>query len=531
MADSLVERLLATRPGYESERVQHRLQLDSYLGTGGFGGKPRHEASGYWGAAAEVYSQGNAATLLDLRQETDLDTYLDRFPREDMPKFQRRVEASHYENVVAPVVDIPLSYLFRKEFKREGLTDSLTTWLDEVDAEGNRWDYVMREVVALRAVVLGYCPVGYDTDDEGIVRMVPMLPAQVLDWRVGRGGRLSWAKVTRVFEDRETWDAKPAMRQVVTVWYEDRWERFELSQADNAGEWTVSMREEGRHDFGAVPLETLTYRPVQGERVRGVSLLHHVSSTAKRLFNYQSELDEHIRQCVFAMLQVATKDGKIDPSLTSGSGNAIPIAGDSNRDHKWLSPPPDVAATLETRIKNAREAIFRQGRVEFTNGTNAGGARSGLSRAFEFETTNRAIADFAGRIARFEERSLRLVYRMQPGATEDGEREIRVVPPTRFAVQEMSQDLVDAEAAIALPIGPTATTELMKRVVRDMLPNLDADTYDQIASEIEQQLAEREQAASAARAELAAMGAAQDEPDDDDEEDEDEPDEGGDEAA
>jgi hypothetical protein len=211
---------------------------------------------------------------------------------------------------------------------------------------------------------------------------------------------------------------------------------------------------------------------------------------ARRLFNLDSEMDEHLRQSVFAFLQVPTSQtlgANDDAELVIGSGNALPIPLDSSKDYKWISPDSSVATTLAERGAALREDIYRIGRTEFTKG--AGSDASGVSRAFEFETTNRAIADFANSVARSDERLLRLAAIATgdaPPTDTEKLKSIRTTAPSKFDVEEMAKELEESISAITgVKVGPTASGEIRKRVVRKMLPNLDPEKLEEIDQEID----------------------------------------------
>ena len=228
------------------------------------------------------------------------------------------------------------------------------------------------------------------------------------------------------------------------------------------------------------------------------------------------------------MLQIPMRgsDQQLANELMVGNNQGLPLHQDSQRDYKWIAPPESVAKTLEGRIKVTREEMFRQGRVEFVTATTGGGgnqARSGISRQFEFENTNRAIADFARRDARFQERSLFLVASVLPGELRDTEFKdspIRVHPPEKFSVEEVERELADAEAAITLDLGPMATAELKKKIVRTVLPNLTDEKLDEIDAEIDQGEADRKAQAEALARATSSLGNPDDDEDDEDEDEE-----------
>jgi len=506
-----------------------------YAGTGGFRGSVRQPTASWWGWGADVYAGPNLDRAFgSAGSGLERSTYLDRFPREDAEKFRRRAATAQYPNHVATVVDIPLSYLNRKDMDRE-VSDTMSEWMVDVDGSGAMsWAEMMRDVAQVRAMVLGYCPVLIDVSapdvesDEGemsVARMrelgirpnaIPMFPGNLYDWHVDSRGRFVWAKVAETRTERIDPLGPAETIERITIWTDTTWSTYTLAQRGSQEAWTVVAREEGAHTFGRVPIEVLRWRPVMGDPVRGVSAIESSSVMAKRMFNYLSELDEHIRNCVFAMLQVPMKDPSKLSGVMSGSGNAIAVSPDSNRDAKWVSPESTVAETLEARIKVTREEIYRQGRIEFTVAqTGSGGARSGVSRAFECETANRTIAVFASRVARFEERALELVSRALTPTPED----VSVTAPSKFAVEEMLSQLEETQVALDLDLGQTATIELKRRVVQAMLPNASDELLATILAELEDLERERAEAAATMRAATGAIADAEDEDEDEGEDD------------
>lgn len=502
MSEEFINRLRSTRDDYDEEQVRHRFHLDAFAGTGGFRGRVKLPASGYWGAAAEAYSQ-IAASFAGDDWEQEIDSYLDAFPREDAPKFKRRVSMAHYENHVEPVVTIPLSYMTREPWLRD-LPDPVTQWVDDAD-----WIEMVHNTIQKRAAVLGYCPVLFDmppadgmslaqAKDQGAkLRAIPLLPAHLLDWDADRDGVFLWVK-TRIVESQR--DPLGGGRNIerITVWYPDHADVWEIVHEGDEDPSLVSTTPEVRpHDFGEVPIKVLQWNPIEGDSVRGLSMLESVAPTARRMFNLVSELDEHIRMSAFSFLQVPIKDPKMIGTIVAGNGNAMAIDPSSNRDFAFISPSPAVADILEKRIEELRKEIYRMGRIEFTQAI-SGGVQSGVSRAFEFEPANRAIADAARRVALFEQSGLRLVARMHRA----DEREVRVTPPKKFAVEDMIQALDEAAEALSLDLGDTAHGLLLKRMVRRLLPNLPPEKLAVVDEEIDELRAKQ---ATAAAQEVAAI--------------------------
>ena len=118
--NTLIPALRRERPDYLEEAQSHKFFLDAIFGTGGFRGKHGATSSSQLGWAAEAYSlvltasSPNAAGVLNKER----DTYLDQFPREEIAKFDRRIDIAHYTNYVGPILDLLLSYINKAEVDR-----------------------------------------------------------------------------------------------------------------------------------------------------------------------------------------------------------------------------------------------------------------------------------------------------------------------------------------------------------------------------------------------------------------------------
>jgi hypothetical protein len=495
---TLVERLRSTRDGHAERIEAERLYLDAYAGTGGFQGRAHLPTSSFWGWAADAYSS-QPETRLD--QRYDRDTYLDRHPREDAKKFERRRQVVHYENHVAACVDIPLSYLRRKPLTRTGVSPAVDAWMTDADGCETTWHDLLMSTILLRGAVTGACPVFFDMPPavapeggertraqdlaEGrTVRAIPLFGCNVLDWAEDDRGRFSWAKIA--WERRLQPDAlgEAVCETEVRILYPDRIELYRIRK-DAEGREQATGPETYANPFGEVPLVVFRPKKLGDDPVHGIALVHDIASEARRLFNLHSELDEHIRGSVFAFLQYPTKGGKEKGEITIGAGSALAIDPESKIPFAWIAPPESVAKTLEERITKTIGAIYAMARLAFSQGQAVTAAASGLSRAYEFESTNRAIADTALTLASFDQAALDLVAHLVDPAYETNDEEIRTTAAKSFDVEELDKELATLETAARNRLGPTTMAELRKRTARQLLPNITKDLETRIDEEID----------------------------------------------
>ncbi len=516
----LYAKLKAARQGYLEEQTWQRFLIDSYKGGGGFCGKIKQPDVGYWGWAAEAYSTTGVAAATQ-RIASSHNTYLDRFPREDDKKFQRRCDVAHYTNYQEAILDLYVSYLLKRPMERS-IPQDVEDWLNNVDGKGTSWDELVADIIAPRTANLGWMPVLFDMTptpaelqgretitkqeqlDAGIQpRAIPLFPANLLAWAIDEAGHFTSVKIRTDHVDQEDL-LSPAVRI----------ERYAIWTRTDVRWWDVRIPEGGtpevpaepktaKHPFKQVPLAIFRRKPEPDEPVKGISLIAGSAVLNRRHFNLVSELDEHLRSQVFAILQVPVDEGGEKPSeIIAGTDNALPVPKDATQGYAYISPDPSIAATYEKRIEVTVQEQFRIVRLEYSRPT--GGATSGVAHAFEFEATNRTLADFSAHMARGEAWSFSIVAPAL--SVSDKERDdIRISGATEFDVEDLAADLDNVQRSLGLGLGATANRLLRLRTVNKILPNLDDDDRNAIEDELEE-AADREADMAAMDVEIALSG-------------------------
>lgn len=497
MSSELLDALERTRAGYDEERHWHKYLIDAYTGGGGFQGAIKQPAAGFWGSAAHIYSQTSLLGTVPI----PIDSYLDQYPREDAEKFRKRVESSVYYNYIAPLTDLKLSFILRKDFSVEDRPPALEDWHENVDGKGTSYDEI-RPSIALRAAILGWCPVVVDMPPAPVgadgslleitragarelglyPRAVPLFPANLTDYDTDETGEFVWAKIRtdHVIKPGPFDEAVEVTRYV--IWYRDRFDSYEVLDTA-AGKKITELAVGAPHPFGAVPVAICKHRPSPDDPIIGLPMHGQESKVARELFNNISELREQMRSQVFAVLVLALNNTEETGSKTIGASNALLLSPDSSNQHYYLSPDTGPASTYETRIEATIKDIYRTARVEFARPS--GSAVSGVARRFEFAQTNRAISDFAGELARFEEWLDMLVGRGL-GVSEEAVSKEKVTPAKDFAVEDLEQNIARALDIITLKVGKTAEKALKTRVLQQELSNLPEADWALIEAELDE---------------------------------------------
>lgn len=518
MAD-LLEQLRRTRPDYLASVVADRFALDSYTGGGGFAGRIRPADSGSFGSIGSTTTRQTSAAYAPPRDD---ETYLDRFPRETEKKFNGRKQVAHYPGYVRTLTDLKLSFLLRKPFDRAG-DDAWADWYDDTDGAGTTWREALPAIV-LRAAVLGWCPCLVDAAEgvgggtistaqaraAGIAspRLIPLFPANLVDWQIGRDGEIDWVKVRTDSTERDSWADEPIPVETYTVWTREAWSRFVVRTRDGNASVSADEGETRRdvpHGWGRVPLAILRHSPSPDDPVRGIPMHGDVAILARRLFNLLSERDESLRGQVFALLtQAQDFKGSVPDPTRAAAGTTAPI-GTTNvieYHHEWpapafIAPPASVIATYNDVIGATVTELYRLARAEFSRGVAS--ATSGVARAYEFAQTNRAIHDFALQVSRWWEDVLDLTG-ITLGLGDEARDGVRITPPESFDVEDLQGEIEQATAALALSLGVTAETEIKRRLVGRLLSNLDDETRGEIDEDLEDAAAAKlEQQASAVK--------------------------------
>lgn len=522
MAMGAQEWLEATRAGYQEEGVWLRFLVDAYTGAGGFQGRVRQPPAGFWGSVTDAYSGFTQATLNSSPyQQADPSSYLDRYQREDQEKFVRRIEVAHYLNYVKPTTNLKISYLVRKPHRRQNVPDALAEWIERTD-----YDKDFRRRV-LTAAVLGWFPMlvdlpskpGGSSTVQATGTMDPYtvlsLPCHLRDYQLDEQGAFVWAKMATRFIAKASWDTDPVTITRTTVWTRDDFTVYEQRDGE-----LVGAPRTGKHRFLTVPLVPWRSDISVEDHVKADSINADLAPECRRLFNLLSELDEHLRSQVFALLIYPASSPTPTDQVDIGTNNGLQVSAEQKNLPFYLAPPGSIAETYETRIVNSIIEIYRMARVEYDRAS--GTETSAQSKQQNFEQTNLAIADFAASVAQADRDTLILVGRGL-GISEDKLQAIECVAYDSYASEDLSLELEQATAALTIrELGTQARVELLRRLAQQLLPHMTADTRKVVESEIEEAVAQGEKDAEAAKAAFDGGGGPNEEEDEADEEDEDE---------
>lgn len=493
------QKLERTRTGYEAEKKVHRFLLDAYTGEGGFGGRFRADHDTLGGAHA-CYGAGA------------VESYLDRYKREDDEKFSNRDKVSYYLNYVEAITDLKIAFMLAKPFSAENLPEKIAAWRQNVDGQGTTMDRA-RLRASTRAAIFGYCPTIVDSDptpanvttaaqakEAGLTgpRLTLLFPANLTQWQAN-GADISWVKIrtdhcelanpldeeAREYARIDVWETPSAKTVTVSTYELDK-----KSQGEPGSPRVIPT------DGPRIPLAILRHKEAEDNAIVGLPMHAQVSKVARRLFNVCSELDENQRAFAFPILVMALgitqKDDEEngDSEVVIGTDNALSLNEEASQKHYLMGPPANIAESQLKLIEFLIREIYRMARTEHVRPAGVADA-TGIARRYAFAATNAAIAAFAANVALWEREVYVLVGRVL-GISEDELDKIRVVAPTEFDIEDLDAEIKHALDSITASLGATATKAIKSRLAKQLLPNADEKTLAKIDEELEQAAVEDE---------------------------------------
>lgn len=437
-------------------------------------------------------------------------SYLDQFPRESGAKWRSRVRRAHYTNLPRTVGETICGFLLSRQPTRSTTDETLLAFEADADGLGHSWDELMRSELARRLWLLASPLILVDrpaelaesrADDLGTYATI--LPPQMLyDWETDDAGELLWVKLVDKRSECENAEAESVEYYTATEWTRNGWRRWRMNEGSDADPFLVG---EGTHPCGVVPLVIGTMSRPVGASILGTSESFEIAQESRKLYNYQSLLDSHLYDQVYAVLAVVMAETGKREGFKLGTDNALVIP--SGGSASYIAPPQSVAEVLFKSIDACIRRVYRAARLEFTVGDSAQAA-SGVARQYEFSATNRALCSFAAELSRIERETKRMVL-LWEGVTDVDAALNGSVPlwPDSFDVKDLERSLKLGLDAMTLPLGETAKAALIKTLRDDLVELSDEPREGEELSERERSDREIEEEARIGRGVDAPLGA------------------------
>lgn len=386
-------------------------------------------------------------------------------------------------------------------------------WLLDVDHNGSTIDRFMADVARF-AFIFGHMFVVPDMPrvdapprneaERRQLKLEPYLvyyfPTEVPNWDLDDQGKLLWARLREFpgggvgpFGERRTTQlgraqqistyADPSLGRVdrrhyltnrptrarYRTWTRDRWVVHEVDKD------RVTLVAEGRHNLGQVPLVPVYNRRYSRYPFVGQSLISDVSLLNTEILNLDSLINEAVYQSVINIL-VLGRQPQDSEEIIIGANNVLEYAGD--KPPYFLTPSTAPLAYMESRIQGMREEIYRLAKLGGGLGLEPRSVPSGVAAAFEFNETNKVLAERGDELESAEDSIHDLWYRWM-GAQRHGVIDY----PDDFSVQSFEEELRLATQTKQSLRSPTARREMEKRVAKRILHNVSEETMARIIFE------------------------------------------------
>lgn len=407
-------------------------------------------------------------------------TYLVQHKRELADNFAARQLIAHYLNYVASVVNSHVDPVFRKEAQRDWEGQGAEMWqkfYDDADCSGYSLPRCIKRMAA-ESKLYGVTFVVMDNVAEppatlaGVLeqRALPYIfsvtPDRVVDWKTDKLGRLTSITYTEVVDGHSQNQEDYCLRTWTTM------------------DWSLTNRnkdvthESGQHNLGMVPVIPYFSRPGQPGVMKPPSEFLSIARTNLHLFNLCSWLSEMLWNQTFAVLTYPVKDNNQPSKLTIGTNNALSYDGTLSHAPDFIAPPADPATVMQGQIDRLIQEIYRMAALSFVTGTKE--ASSGLAKGWDYETTNRILADFAGNSEYVEIRIAGLF-----AAWMKTQLEYSCTYPDDFGLTDVMAALEAAGLVKDFDIqSETLLEEVVKKILTVYLPDLDSEIYDKILKEV-----------------------------------------------
>lgn len=458
---------------------------------------------------------------LDLYEGNNLQDYLFRHRRESPDSFAGRLERLSYRNYSAPVVDLYVHYIFSKQIMRRSEGKLTPIWEEfhkNVDRKRTTLDRFMRDVAGW-ALCFGHCFVLVDApkvtrppaseqeriDAGQFPYFTIYFPTEATNWEVDEDGELLWIRFREPitgdvgpFDVRDRGSARSIEdssetavmrrrgdvaipqnaarvprppRAIYRTWTREEWfvHRVRGDQVD--------LLDRGTHPVGEVPVVRFYNKQMARQPFLGVSLVHDIVRLNQRILDLDSLIDEATFQQTINLLCMQQQPDGAD-EITLGNNNVFEYWGD--RPPFFLTPTTAPLAYMESRIQGIREEIYRLAKLGGGMGLEPRSVPSGVSAAFEFNETNRTLAEHADEFEAGEERCHHFWFAWQ-GQERVGSTDY----PDDFAVQSFQEELAMITQVGSTIRSPTLRRELEKKAAKRLHPNAEPEVSDQIAGEID----------------------------------------------
>lgn len=408
-------------------------------------------------------------------------SYVVPHPRETPLKYGRRKLLAYYFNYVKPCVDGNVNPIFKELPVRSYKTGSpyFEGFLADCDLKGTSLDQFIKNA-ALEAKLYGLCAVFVDNFGGEELSQLSRMEAeqkrrypyvytlknsQIKEYAYDHTGKLT----SLTFDERRKGEDGEE-RQITWTWTLETIRR----QAEGEAEQLMENK------LGRIPI-VLLYgaKPRKGE-LKPTSGFYQVAKANLALYNACSELRELLRSQAFNILTYGIgEEDDYDKvkEIVASTENVMVYRGNLNAP-QYIAPSAAPAEMLLSEIKLLVEEIYRMAGLASVTGVQT--EVSGAAKAWDFESTNTTLSEFAKSVEQAEKEIAQLF-----GAYTGAELEFTSKYSESFGIEDAGAELDEITKALGLMIGGIFDRELKKKAARVVFKNLDDAVINEVTDDIE----------------------------------------------
>ena len=338
-----------------------------------------------------------------------------RHEHEEGDEYSRRSMLAALKNYCRPIVDHYNAYIFCQKIERTDNANAQEFFTD-VDGQGTTINDYMAEATR-RAQYLGLYIVGIDAPEYHVDKISELAKKEsglysyfrTVDPRAIVDVDFKGETITRIVIKETTRDKPSLMVEECTIvrfveWTASTWQEYTVDSDENAlpnGEPTV-------HNFGEVPFYPFYFD--EAEPLVGISQIEDISECQKKVFNYDSLLDEELYNVTFTQTFLVGVDNPSDV-LKGGTNNVICLPTGANVDRKGAVP--EQAQNIMTSRDREIKEIYRQANLEGGSAVDKGTAESGIKKILDLEPTHKILKQIAKNAQDVENWLLRLKSKIE----------------------------------------------------------------------------------------------------------------------
>lgn len=431
--------------------------------------------------------------------------YLEPHPRETLSKYERRKSMSYYLNYVKTVINSHVDPIFQKTPDRMwgsnnggGATPLFDKFMQDVDTNGAGIDRFMKRA-AKEAKKHGVAFIVVDNFSQQPARQLEAIQSRLLPYAyivrkrdvtnyttdgAGKITSITYQTITETI-------GGSAGKTISWKWTADTWEK--------SGDKETAT---GINSLGQVPVIALFSSDCEPGNLKPDSDFYSIARTNAALFNLCSWLAEILQNQGFAILTYPVSSAQQAAEVQEiivGTENVLGYDGVLSNTPAFIAPPGEMATSLQAERTNMIQEIYRMAILSHVTGVQE--QKSGVAKAWDFNTTNMALADFAQNCEQAERNMAALVAAYTGEATNYSTAYSR-----NFGIDDVAGALAQIQAGKDLQVGGRFDAEAHKKAAAFLLADIPDVDFDAVIKDIDTR-AEDANAARITGAETAANAA------------------------